>query len=131
MFFAGLKAVILAKFGEQDGAALWKKAGNYSISHGRHLSGTAGEGFERRGLKAYDGLCALCRGSSESKAGSPYRDPWTAKDHMAEPGSDHEKHRSCVPLTRFTPQGSGEYAITGKNRLPRGAEYCDYYITRK
>ena len=31
MFFAGLKAVILAKFGEQDGAALWKKAGNYSM----------------------------------------------------------------------------------------------------
>lgn len=31
MFFAGLKAVILAKFGEQDTAALWKKAGNYSV----------------------------------------------------------------------------------------------------
>ena len=37
----------------------------------------------------------------------------------AAPGSDHEKCRSCVPLTRFTSQGSGAYAATGKNWLPR------------
>ena len=31
MFFAGLKAVILAKFGEQDAAAPWKTPRHYSM----------------------------------------------------------------------------------------------------
>jgi len=190
MFFAGLKAVILAKFGEQDGAALWKKAGNYSMKLIRENKGavkdarnvaypmagiylalqekvskeealklmmdyapSAGEAVKAKlaALTGIPGLPRIIWRNREAIMRSAGSEKKGYKSRIVDVGKDsvtmyvyscpiHETLKALgmpeiapvmCAIDKIYTTGIRGVCYHREKSVAEGAEYCDYYITRK